>query len=334
MRDSLYAVLHVHLPQLRRLVDKSTCQRGVLCENLEFHAGGAPWRHSQELVFLFSLIRIGPDRMFATVQDISWSTRREQVTRTSEARLQMMMDGTRNCAIIPLDQDGTINYWSRSAERMLGKPNGAAIGQRLDTLFKSQTSPADTIRFQPLLRRCLAGENIDSEGWLIRGEQGAFWAEVSISRIEDYSGIHGITVVIRDGTHRRLEREALLRRAQRDPLTDLYNRAHFMALARAEIARHQRASTPLCIGMLDIDHFKSINDTWGHLAGDRVLQRVAHLCQQNLRNGDCIARYGGEEFVILFSNTTREGAAIAAERLRTLVANLSLIHISEPTRPY
>ena len=124
-----------------------------------------------------------------------------------------------------------------------------------------------------------------------------------------------------------------------DSLTELYNRRHFMELARREFLRSNRYKTPLSIIMLDIDHFKKINDTHGHLVGDQVLQTVAKNCRNSLRSIDIIGRYGGEEFVILLPETpliqpndknlaTKDldplPAQIVAERLRSKFAQNAL----------
>ena len=130
--------------------------------------------------------------------------------------------------------------------------------------------------------------------------------------------------------------EETRRLAMIDSLTQLYNRRHFMDLSRKEFERALRYQIPLSIIMIDIDHFKKINDTFGHLVGDQVLQTMAFICQKNLRSIDIIGRYGGEEFIILLPETplTRPSnskietndlfplpARIVAERLRKTIAN-------------
>jgi len=104
-----------------------------------------------------------------------------------------------------------------------------------------------------------------------------------------------------------------------DPLTGLYNRRMFMELAKKELSRAQRYGEPLSLVLLDIDHFKKINDTYGHDAGDLAIRHVAEILRKNLRSADVVARWGGEEFVILLPKTELEEAVKVAEKLRRLV---------------
>jgi diguanylate cyclase (GGDEF)-like protein len=116
-------------------------------------------------------------------------------------------------------------------------------------------------------------------------------------------------------------RNALLYRAAtqsalRDPLTDTGNRIAMDQTLEREIEMSRRHLMPLSLLMLDIDHFKNVNDSYGHNAGDDVLKAVATAIKNQLRNVDMVFRFGGEEFLILLSNTTREAAAMVGERLR------------------
>ena len=110
-----------------------------------------------------------------------------------------------------------------------------------------------------------------------------------------------------------------------DDLTGLFNRRHFERSLAYEIGRFNRYRQPLGLAILDLDHFKSINDTHGHDAGDEVLRTVARAIQSIVRAPDIACRYGGEEFAILLPHTGIEGAARAAERLRRAVAELTVI---------
>ncbi|QXI51174.1 sensor domain-containing diguanylate cyclase [Pseudomonas alvandae] len=107
-----------------------------------------------------------------------------------------------------------------------------------------------------------------------------------------------------------------------DRLTGLYNRGHWEGSLKAAYARHQRYGNALSLVMLDIDHFKHVNDTYGHQAGDKVIEQLAQLLREHARESDVAGRYGGEEFGVVLSDTDRAGARIFAERLRQAVEHL------------
>jgi diguanylate cyclase (GGDEF)-like protein len=110
-----------------------------------------------------------------------------------------------------------------------------------------------------------------------------------------------------------------------DGLTGLWNFRYLsMSLAR-EIERSTRFERPLAVLMLDLDHFKAVNDTHGHARGDSVLRELAHRVQEQIREVDTFARYGGEEFVVVLPETTLEGAALLAERICLAVRRESFL---------
>ncbi|NIA30838.1 MAG: diguanylate cyclase [Actinobacteria bacterium] len=116
-------------------------------------------------------------------------------------------------------------------------------------------------------------------------------------------------------------KERLRELAIKDGLTGLYNHRYFKRFLTQEIKRARRHKSQVSLIMMDIDHFKNYNDTYGHLAGDEVLRNVAKLMTGNIRSIDVAARYGGEEFVIVLPQTNKNAAKIVAEKLRTLVGD-------------
>ena len=117
------------------------------------------------------------------------------------------------------------------------------------------------------------------------------------------------------------QREEVTRLATLDSLTEVYNRRTFLELAERELLRCKRTGRSISLMILDLDHFKKVNDTYGHRAGDEVLRRVARVAGKCLRAHDVFARYGGEEFVVLVPETDQEGTRIVAERFRSLLMN-------------
>lgn len=105
--------------------------------------------------------------------------------------------------------------------------------------------------------------------------------------------------------------------AFQDDLTGLYNRRYFDQVLKREINRAERYKTRLSLIMLDIDHFKQVNDTWGHQKGDEVLSNLADLLKKACRDSDMICRYGGEEIAVILPGTNQEGALATAEKIRS-----------------
>ena len=119
-------------------------------------------------------------------------------------------------------------------------------------------------------------------------------------------------------------REQLLQYSRTDALSQLYNRGYWQQAAAAEFQRYQRSNNPSTLVMLDIDHFKAVNDTHGHGAGDQVIAHLAGLIKRAARTTDLAGRYGGEEFAILLFDTDLAQAGYFAERLRKLVERAEL----------
>ena len=113
---------------------------------------------------------------------------------------------------------------------------------------------------------------------------------------------------------------------QHDPLTGVLNRRGMDIVLPREVARARRVNAPLSVGMVDLDHFKHINDTFGHQAGDRVLVHMTELMRSVLRETDLIVRYGGEEFLVILPDTDMQGARLVLDRLQDIVAKSPVIH--------
>ncbi|MCP4402678.1 MAG: diguanylate cyclase [bacterium] len=124
-------------------------------------------------------------------------------------------------------------------------------------------------------------------------------------------------------------RDALRREAIRDPLTKLYNRRYMEEALNREVQQAERRQAPVGIIMLDVDHFKDFNDTYGHEAGDVVLEQLGELLQNNIRGGDIACRYGGEEFLLILPDTTLEIADIRARQLLERSRQLQVVHQQE-----
>jgi len=156
-----------------------------------------------------------------------------------------------------------------------------------------------------------------ANGTLVNG------ARVAVAVLKDGDKIQlGETTILKFTYHDQLEetfQRKMLDAALRDPLTRVFNKKYLLDRLTVELAFARRHQTPLAVLMIDIDHFKQVNDTWGHLAGDRVLASLAVTLQPILRTEDLLARYGGEEFAIVCRGIATAAAAVLAERVRATV---------------
>jgi diguanylate cyclase (GGDEF)-like protein len=116
-----------------------------------------------------------------------------------------------------------------------------------------------------------------------------------------------------------MEHEQLQKLAALDPLTGVLNRRFGMVRLHEEYSRSVRRGAPLAVLMFDIDHFKQVNDTYGHVVGDRVLRNISGMIRQGIREGDILLRYGGEEFMVILPGASRDDAFAIAERVRHIV---------------
>ncbi|WP_419899534.1 sensor domain-containing diguanylate cyclase [Roseomonas sp. USHLN139] len=217
-----------------------------------------------------------------------------------------------------LDGDGSTALVNQAAARLLDLPSGELSAARLAAAMRRLRESAGNAA---ALAAAYAPRQADLDyamvtHWLIGDRQ----LEVDTHPILG-NGRRGRIWLFVDVTAQRRAQEELRRMAGTDPLTGLPNRRHFTAAGRALVERMQAAGQPLGLLMLDIDHFKSINDRHGHPIGDLVLQAVARRCRSLLRGPhDLIARLGGEEFAVLLPQAGPAETAAVAERLRASMA--------------
>ena len=196
----------------------------------------------------------------------------------------------------------------------------ALLDRETWTLFADRE---DHRRFRQVVDTALAeGAHYEGE-WRLRQRGGRLiWCHLSGASLARRDPGRGMVWCIDDITERKQMEAELQRLATTDPLTGLLNRRRFTEVVEQELQRVRRHPRPLTLLMLDLDHFKQINDSHGHPAGDRVLRVVTGACGQLLRSTDSFGRLGGEEFAILLPDTDRAGALEVAEKLRETVGRL------------
>ena len=235
--------------------------------------------------------------------------------------------------VVVLDRDYRVDVWNTFMENRSGRLPGDTHKKSFFALFPE----VDEQWFRRKVENVATLGTPSSTIWEQRPYLLRFKNYQPITGLEDFmyqnttllplKGLNGsieqICLIIYDvtdvATNRRQLQAAnqeLQRLSSTDRLTGLFNRGHWEEMLRQDYARHRRYDSNAALVMFDIDHFKKINDQYGHQAGDAVIQQTANLIRQNMRGADVAGRYGGEEFVVLLPDTDSEGAVMFAERLR------------------
>ena len=225
--------------------------------------------------------------------------------------------------VVFIDSDLQIQLWNRPAERLTGLVSGAVV-RRHWTPALVQMRDESNCPIEPEecpVRLCLETGEQSLRRLVLQGRDGEpVSVDVHFIPVIDNEGRHhGVTMVLHDTSHQvSLEQrlEALQHQVTRDPLTQVANRAEFDRMLAQFVQTHLRRQLPCALVICDLDHFKQINDTYGHQAGDDVLISFASTLRRFARTGDFVARYGGEEFVVLCADCTCDAAARRAEELR------------------
>ncbi len=240
--------------------------------------------------------------------------------------------------IVITDVNGNIVWANPAVTQLTGYSLAELLGQTPRLLKSDKMEPE---LYQEMWKTILDGRVWHGDVINRRKDGSLYYEDMTITPVRSEDGTH-IThfiaikqdVSARREVERKLQETVVLQQETearlleltiRDSLTGLFNRSHFFELAQAEFDRADRYMNDLSVIMIDVDHFKHINDHYGHLSGDLVLEMVARLARESLRNIDIIGRYGGDEFVALLPQTTIKGAFQAAERLRVRVAETPIM---------
>jgi diguanylate cyclase (GGDEF)-like protein/PAS domain S-box-containing protein len=280
--------------------------------------------------------------------------------KNKEMRLLQLTQGIEQSptSVVITSLNGQIEYVNPIFTQLTGYTPEEAIGRNANIVSSGLTSKDI---YNEMWQTIVSGQPWQGE-FLNRKKNGElYWEKAVIAPIKDLSGkVVNYIAIKEDITDQKAAEEALRRseselrfanteleqrlrkiealeaelreQAIRDPLTGLFNRRYFNESIEREIARSQRAGEPLSIILVDVDHFKEINDTYGHQVGDAFLVIVANRLQNNSRRSDIITRYGGEEFLLVLPNISIQVAARRADELRQSIANASLAHLGVEIR--
>ncbi|MGC9490202.1 MAG: diguanylate cyclase [Thermovirgaceae bacterium] len=232
-----------------------------------------------------------------------------------------------------VDRQRVIRYWNRAAERITGFPASEVVGKPCSDDILTHVDAEGRNLCQgdcPLSEVLKTGCNTEAEVYLHHKEGHRKPVSVRVSPIRDEKGqITGAIELFTDLTGKEayvLRVKELEVLAMMDCLTELPNRRYMEKELSTRIAERKRYGVPFGVLFIDIDHFKEVNDTWGHNVGDRVLKNVARNFTSNSRPFDVYGRWGGEEFLGLIRNIEGEELVWIGERFRMLVANSYILH--------
>lgn len=243
---------------------------------------------------------------------------RRQV-RSRQLRLETILANAHD-GIITLDENGHVESFNNAVERLFGYPERELIGASLGRLV-----PDFDERELPRLAASTVTGGEEPTFPARRADGETFRMSLKLSAI-DLQGRRLYIALVSDVTERVELLDRLRQMATYDTLTGLYNRRHFMDELARTLDRAPRGRTVYALLYIDLDNFKYVNDTLGHLEGDRVLVEVTKLLKAELRKGDLLARLGGDEFALLLHEADEEGASIAADRFRGALADYRLHH--------
>ncbi|MCZ2496837.1 diguanylate cyclase [Xylophilus sp. Kf1] len=258
-------------------------------------------------------------RLYAEVRGLADSLEQRVAERTRELRAseQRTVNILRNIplpVVVSRVADDVFVYANERAAALVGMSVSELVGRPPHSMYRF---PAERERLYAQYRR--DGLALDFEANLIDARGRGFWALISLVPVV-YDGEDARLATVVDITDRKTEEQALRRAAATDDLTGLAARGHFMRIASESLQAALTQGRPMALVMLDVDHFKQINDHFGHAAGDLALRDVARLCSMVTRAEDLAGRIGGEEFCLLLPGIGSDAARSLAERLRVTMA--------------
>ena len=317
---NLFETLQEVAPDLRSFVDAFADRQGTICEGRRINLGVDPKGVPRHLAL--TIIKLDDARWMVVVSDISREVAQELKLAQAHSWFAAMTAGVKDFGLLSVDGNGRVTSWDDSAAEQTGFEAKDILGRTLNMIYL----PEDAIAGRALQQVELAGRDgwhID-EGWRKRKDGTRYWCQSLVTVATD-GNPDRLAVVLRHVSARKRGLSEIKNRLTLDHLTGVFNRAHFFEIGEAQMARLAGVPGQVSALMIDADHFKAINDTFGHATGDRVLKDLASTIQRYLRPLDVVGRIGGEEFALMLPGLDIEGAKLVASSLRSQIA-LMRIH--------
>nr|WP_294521813.1 sensor domain-containing diguanylate cyclase [uncultured Rhodopila sp.] len=322
----IYTTLSPLAPDLKRRVQRFPGQTGIIIDQRQLELpqpGGKPRTLS------LTVNRVSDAVFMAVLKDVTKIKEQQRKLFADQQRFRAIFDNIRDYAIYTITLNGIIEEWNQSLQRYAGWTAPDIERQSIRMLFP----PGDPglLRLDKFLSEAERTGSVEIEGPQRKRDGSSLWADTVITALPDETGsVRGFVVVSRDMTERKRFEDDLKLLATIDPLTGADNRRQGELHLAVEFARYTRDGQIFAVLMLDIDHFKTINDRLGHAAGDAVLRGLVQTCKATVRAVDAVARWGGEEFLIVLPGTDAATAMVVAERLRVEIAAM---HVAVPGGP-
>ena len=255
--------------------------------------------------------------LYGTINDITDIVEKENKVKLLAQALEQS-----DSLVFITDCNGIISYVNDSVIQNSGYSREELIGSKT-SIFKSGKHNKEFYR--NLWHTILSGQNYNNIIINKKKNGELYYVDTSITPIDDaYTKSKNFVVSAKDVTIQMKLEKKLENLATTDSLTQIYNRYKINAEIELHIARSKRSNTPFSLLMFDIDHFKNINDTYGHYVGDVVLKDLAQLIQKSIRQVDSFGRWGGEEFMLILDGANKEEALKVAQKIRALVEKTAM----------
>ncbi len=329
MMVNFFDVIEAYAPDIRNIVQDYSRKQGTVLEGHRIVVKPArPDRGSEARVLSCTLVKVSTQFFAITLADVSTQVAQERRLKQAETWFSSLLDFVNDFTVISLDHAGFINGASSSVLRQTGFNEAELLGRTLE-LFSPEDTSSDRLTVAEQMAIAARDGWHLTEGYHQRPTGKRYWCQRLIAS-RTLSGQlcghekAGYTVVLREVERQDMDAEKLTNMLHRDHLTGAYNRLRFFEIAERECLRAKHYGQPLAIVAMDIDHFKEINDSYGHAAGDLALRSFAQTCMSFLRPTDIFARIGGEEFVAILPSTALDEAVGLAKRLRTSIRDIEV----------
>ncbi|SFO26987.1 diguanylate cyclase [Sphingomonas sp. OK281] len=320
--SNLFSAFEQHAPELRSMTTAFTAATGRICDGHRIFVELGIGRHTAPpTVLSCTIMKLAADRLMVTLSDISQQVAQEQRLRQADTWFATLLDGVNGYAALTINPDGEIASADTCLTVQTGHDHHDVTGHNLADVLSTDAPGGDLRLDEQLLIAGREGWHLQ-EGWQQRADGERYWCQrlvVARSSSGDTRPTK-FSVILRDVPRRDAVTEDLRRLLTCDHLTGAANRRHFSQVLTREQGRWRELRQPMALIVLDLDHFKAVNDTYGHPLGDTLLCRVTEACKNLIPPYGLLARLGGEEFGVLLPRYDLDQSLRLAEELCAAVA--------------